>query len=115
MLQSWKTFWALKDAERAIAREAAVGLTITHIGLRLLGFGRWKEFVTQRITSPAEGTAQFNPQGSAHRILQLEPLLLGICFSRQIAWSGHLFCGRCFAGAVSRGSEIWCAQRNGAV
>lgn len=72
MLQSWKTFWALKDAERAIAREAAVGLTITHIGLRLLGFGRWKEFVTQRITSPAEGTAQFNPQGSAHRILQLE-------------------------------------------
>lgn len=71
-LQSWKTFWALSRAERAIAREAAVGLTITHIALRLLGFGRWKNIVTRRITAPTGRIARFSPQVSAHRILQLE-------------------------------------------
>jgi hypothetical protein len=66
--QSWRTYWALNHAERAIARSAALELTATWIGLRLFGFGRWKQIITRRTeTSEPRRTTL-----SANRILQLQ-------------------------------------------
>jgi transglutaminase superfamily protein len=67
-MRSWRTFWALKRAERAVAGSAALGLTATWIGLRLLGFRRCKEFVTQRVERSKHRLSEM----SANRILQLQ-------------------------------------------
>jgi Transglutaminase-like superfamily len=66
--QSWRTYWALNHAERAIARSAALALTATWIGLRLFGFRRWKQIITWRIESSEPRQVAL----SANRILQLQ-------------------------------------------
>jgi hypothetical protein len=71
--QKWRTFRALSRAERDIAWAAAFGLTASWLGLRILGFRRWHEFVLRRIgrsktiAAPADSSAM-----SANRISQLE-------------------------------------------
>jgi transglutaminase superfamily protein len=73
IVQSWRTFWALKSAERDIVREAAIGLTATWVGLRAFGFRRWNEIVVRRVGRATEiGSARRLVALSANRILQLE-------------------------------------------
>jgi Transglutaminase-like superfamily len=73
IIQSWRTFWGLNSAERDVARSAAIGLTATWAGLRLLGFKRWNEFVVKRVGNAAEiRSARKLAALSANRIWQLE-------------------------------------------
>ncbi len=44
-MATWRSFWRLTGFERRIALEAAAGLTVTWIGLRLAGFRRWKRLL----------------------------------------------------------------------
>jgi Transglutaminase-like superfamily len=67
----WKTFWSLTPAERGIARSAAVGLVVTWIGLRVLGFARWQRMLQRRI-SQSPPTIAAEPTVSAHRVARLQ-------------------------------------------
>jgi hypothetical protein len=67
-IQSWRTFWALNRAERAVAWSAALGLAAAWIGLRLFGFRRCQEFASKRIENSQHPAAAI----SANRILQLQ-------------------------------------------
>ena len=67
-IQSWRTFWALNRAERAVAWSAALGLAAAWIGLRLFGFRRCHEFASKRIENSQHPAAAI----SANRILQLQ-------------------------------------------
>jgi hypothetical protein len=73
IIQSSRTFWALKPAERDIAWAAAVSLALTWLGLRVFGFRRWKEFIVRR-AGPAAGAhaERRSPEISENRIVQLE-------------------------------------------
>lgn len=42
MMKRWQKFWRLSGYERGIVLEAAGGLLATWLGLRLVGFRRWK-------------------------------------------------------------------------
>jgi len=44
-METWRSFWRLSGFERGIALEAAAGLTVTWLGLRLAGFRRWKSLL----------------------------------------------------------------------
>lgn len=44
-METWRNFWRLSGFERGIALEAAAGLTVTWLGLRLAGFRRWKSLL----------------------------------------------------------------------
>ena len=44
-MKSWRTFRRMNGFERAIALESAAGFAATWVGLRLLGFRRWKGFL----------------------------------------------------------------------
>jgi Transglutaminase-like superfamily len=71
MIRSWQTFCSLERDEREVARAAAIGLTATWLGLRLLGFRRWRGVIARR----AERGAQVGERArgiSAKRIVQLE-------------------------------------------
>ena len=73
IIQSSRTFWSLKTAERDIACAAAIGLTIMWLGLRVFGFLRWKEFVVRRVRrSITMGTGRASSEISANRIMRLE-------------------------------------------
>lgn len=39
---TWRAFWRLGKFERSVAREAALVLTLNRLGLRLVGFRRWR-------------------------------------------------------------------------
>jgi Transglutaminase-like superfamily len=68
-----QTFWSLTSAEREIAWAAARGLTATWLGLRFLGFRRWKEFVERRVERANAGAVQPRISAvAAQRIVQLE-------------------------------------------
>ena len=67
-IQSWRTFWALNRAERAVAWSAELGLAAACIGLRLFGFRRCQEFASKRIGNSQHPAAAI----SANRILQLQ-------------------------------------------
>jgi hypothetical protein len=73
IVQSWRTFWALNNVERGVARAAAIGLTATWVGLRVFGFRRWNKFVGARLEKAAElGSVRRSTTVSASRIVQLE-------------------------------------------
>lgn len=44
-MATWRNFWRLTGFERRVALEAAMGLTLTWVGLRLAGFRRWKRLL----------------------------------------------------------------------
>jgi transglutaminase superfamily protein len=44
-MEIWRRFWRLSGPERLAVLEAAAGLAITRMGLRLAGFRRWKTVV----------------------------------------------------------------------
>jgi hypothetical protein len=73
IIQSSRTFWSLKSAEREIAWAAARGLTATWLGLRVFGFRCWKEFLERRAERPNGKQTEQDASGvSAKRIVQLE-------------------------------------------
>lgn len=45
IVEIWGRFWGLSGFERLAALEAAAGLALTSLGLRLAGFRRWKAVV----------------------------------------------------------------------
>jgi hypothetical protein len=62
-MEIWRRFWRLSAFERVVVLEAAAGLTITCLGLRLAGFRRWKaiaeRFARAAVQKPhAHGTAK---------------------------------------------------------
>jgi hypothetical protein len=71
MIQSWQTFCSLEKRERHVARAAAIGLAATWLGLRLVGFRRWREIVARRARLGPQ-TEPKAPGISAKRIVQLE-------------------------------------------
>jgi Transglutaminase-like superfamily len=72
IIQSSRTFWLLESQERDVVWAAARGLTATWLGLRVLGFRRWKEFVERRAKRPnSVQTAREASGMSAKRIAQL--------------------------------------------
>lgn len=73
ILQSWKTFWSLNTGERDIAWTAAAGLTATWLGLRVLGFRRWKQLIARQAGFSVEVQAALGSPGiSANRIVKLQ-------------------------------------------
>jgi hypothetical protein len=57
MMERWQKFWRLSGYERGIALEAAGGLLVTWLGLRLAGFRRWKSALAHLAPS-ANATAR---------------------------------------------------------
>jgi hypothetical protein len=54
IIRKWRRFSNLTGFERSIAIEAAVGLTATRGGLRVVGFRRWKAVLSRLAPSPEE-------------------------------------------------------------
>jgi hypothetical protein len=52
MKQWWHRFWRLSGYERGVALEAAGGLLVTWVGLRVAGFRRWKNVLAVLAPSP---------------------------------------------------------------
>ncbi|HYL45401.1 MAG TPA: lasso peptide biosynthesis B2 protein [Candidatus Limnocylindrales bacterium] len=73
-MNAWRKFNRLSGGERSVALEAAGALLATWLGLRLLGFRHWKNFLARllpaKIASP--GRAHSDIAVSARRISQLE-------------------------------------------
>jgi Transglutaminase-like superfamily len=46
MLKTWRGFWRLSASEKSIVLEAMALLAMTFLGLRLVGFLRWKKWMT---------------------------------------------------------------------
>jgi hypothetical protein len=61
-VKTWLGYWRLGRRDRGLALEAAVGLAATWVGLRLVGFRRWKTLLV-RLTPPRPDATQ--PVGSA--------------------------------------------------
>ncbi|HYL69091.1 MAG TPA: lasso peptide biosynthesis B2 protein [Candidatus Limnocylindria bacterium] len=53
-METWRRFWRLTGFERVAVFEAAAGLGITWLGLRITGFRRWKTIAElfTRATTP---------------------------------------------------------------
>ena len=51
MMERWQKFWRLSGYERGIVLEAAGGLLATWLGLRLVGFRRWKSVLAWLVPS----------------------------------------------------------------
>jgi hypothetical protein len=56
-MEIWQRFWRLSGFERVAVLEAAAGLGITWLGLRLGGFRRWKAIVEWSSRAPAPAPA----------------------------------------------------------
>jgi len=73
-IQVWHRFWALRADSRHLILEAAVALTGTWVGLRVLGFRRWKSvlgwFAAGRVRQVPG--AESAPLGAARAIARLE-------------------------------------------
>jgi Transglutaminase-like superfamily len=51
MMERWQKFWRLSGYERGIVLEATGGLLATWLGLRLVGFRRWKSVLAWLVPS----------------------------------------------------------------
>jgi Transglutaminase-like superfamily len=54
-MQTWRRFWGLSGYARGIVLEAAAGLLVTRVGLRVAGFPRWRAalaWLTQGTAAP---------------------------------------------------------------
>jgi hypothetical protein len=51
-MEVWRKFWALSSPARGLVFAAALALTTTWVGLRLLGFRRWKGVVVWLTRDP---------------------------------------------------------------
>jgi hypothetical protein len=68
-MQRWHRFWQLSGYERGVALEAAGGLLATWLGLRLVGFRRWRN-VLAWLAPPPNATAQ-QPDASRREAAQM--------------------------------------------
>src|SRR5271156_6987089 len=73
-METWRGFWRLSGFERGIALEAAAGLTVTWLGLRLAGFRRWKSllgWLAPRVVNDA-GSSNVSLEETARQIARME-------------------------------------------
>jgi Transglutaminase-like superfamily len=71
-MTNWQRFSRLTARERRIVLEAATGLTATWVGLRLLGFRRWRSLLLWTVPHNAEIRAENDSSGAIARVLRLE-------------------------------------------
>jgi hypothetical protein len=71
-MEIWRRFWRLSGFERVVVLEAAAGITITCLGLRLAGFRRWKA-IAERFARAAAQKPRADGSGSgAQSAISLE-------------------------------------------
>lgn len=74
IVTTWSSFWRLSGRARGVVLEAAAALTATYIGLRLIGFRRWKTALA-RFVPAAAGRTVSTDRGtvdSAREITRME-------------------------------------------
>jgi hypothetical protein len=73
-MATWRSFWRLTGFERRIVLEAAVGLTVTWIGLRLAGFRRWKKLLERLapMHGPGPDASKFSLEEVASITVRME-------------------------------------------
>jgi hypothetical protein len=73
-LEAWRRFWNLSGHSRGVVIEAAVGLTATWIGLRVMGYGRWKRVLDGLVpeTMKRASAGDSATLGSAQAIARFE-------------------------------------------
>jgi hypothetical protein len=69
---NWQTFLRLKGRERGIVLEAAAGLTATWVGLRLLGFRRWRSLLQLTVPRNTEILSENDSHSTAAGVLRME-------------------------------------------
>jgi Transglutaminase-like superfamily len=69
MMQRWNRFWQLSGYERGVALEAADGLLATWVGLRLVGFRRWKNVLGW--LAPSVNATAWQPAASQREAAEL--------------------------------------------
>jgi hypothetical protein len=69
MMQRWHRFWQLSGFERGVALEAGGGLLATLVGLRLVGFRRWKNALGWLM--PSVDAAAWQPAASQRDAAEL--------------------------------------------
>jgi hypothetical protein len=52
-MKTWRGFWRMSKQSRGVALEAAAALAATCVGLRLVGFRRWKATLIRLAPQPA--------------------------------------------------------------
>jgi hypothetical protein len=57
----WRGFWRLSGHSRGVALEAAAALTATKVGLRLIGFRRWKDLLVRLAPYPGDSERPLDP------------------------------------------------------
>jgi len=75
IVEIWRRFWRLSGSERLAALEAAAGLAITSLGLRIAGFCRWKAVLemlarASATESSAKGDARSEAGGEVARMVR---------------------------------------------
>jgi hypothetical protein len=68
----WQTFWRLSGQQRRIIFEAATGLIATWVGLRLVGFRRWKSVLQWTAPRKSEGTQEKNFPNEVADVVRME-------------------------------------------
>jgi hypothetical protein len=69
---NWQTFWRLTGREQRIVLEAATGLTVTWVGLRLLGFRRWRSLLLWTVPRNTEIPTETEPHSAVAGVLRME-------------------------------------------
>jgi hypothetical protein len=69
---NWQTFSRLTGRERGIVLEAAGGLTATWVGLRLLGFRRWRSLLLFTVPRNTKILTENDSQSTAAGVLRME-------------------------------------------
>lgn len=69
---NWQTFSRLTGRERGIVLEAAAGLTATWVGLRLLGFRRWRSLLQLTVPRNTEILSENDSHSTAAGVLRME-------------------------------------------
>lgn len=73
-MKTWRGFWRLSGRYRGLALEAAAALAATWVGLRLVGFRRWKATLV-RLSPPTAGRAgqhNIDPVETARGIARIQ-------------------------------------------
>jgi Transglutaminase-like superfamily len=75
-MNTWSRFWRLNARSRGVVLEAAAGLAVTRVGLRLAGLRNWQRALGRLASATAINTARVGHDESS-----------GIAFARSVARS----------------------------
>jgi hypothetical protein len=71
-MANWRTFSRLTGHERRIVLEAATGLIVTWVGLRLVGFPRWKRMLQLAAPRQTAARSENNSHSTVADVLRME-------------------------------------------